>query len=520
MDNRTADNVGHNSTTTGENWTFVEVLLASVAASIGSLLTITGNLMVILAFLTDKRIRTASNCFLLSMSIADLIVGLFSMPLYTMYLILGYWPLGPNVCDVWLSVDYVCCAASILGILTISIDRYRSLTQPMVYRNKMTRRHAMVIIIITWLFSLCLFFIPIIGWQYFEGERTIEQGVCEVQFLQDPFYTAGSIILAYWLPLFITLTVYIKIYIMTRNLVKLQSAKEGNIEIRRHYSKQFASRRYSAVSNSNSPVLSPRVRRNSSICSVSNGGLLKVSGCNTRRPKLDLDEIREVSESSSRTDRDRSVEEDTDADEYQPCLTTVEESPFARRNCAKERTLNNSGNSQKETSKNVSPNKRKISVTFREDNIVLEDVYKPKKTPRRKSFSILSMYSVEDDENRVRERKALTTLSAILGTFIVCWTPYSVFVIVLGICPSCIDPKLYAFSYWLCYINSACNPLCYAFSNLQFRAAFKRILTCRRHVPKWTPNLSTTMNVRGRALSVVSQENVPAYQRTFVDTAF
>ena len=75
-----------------------------------------------------------------------------------------------------------------------------------------------------------------------------------------------------------------------------------------------------------------------------------------------------------------------------------------------------------------------------------------------------------------RARKALKTISVILGAFAACWTPYHVFAIVASFCPSCINVHLYMFSYFLCYLNSPINPFCYAASNQQFKNAFKRIM--------------------------------------------
>ena len=74
-----------------------------------------------------------------------------------------------------------------------------------------------------------------------------------------------------------------------------------------------------------------------------------------------------------------------------------------------------------------------------------------------------------------RARKALRTITIILGAFVLCWTPWHVLSMIMGFCLPCVEPVIYDISYWLCYLNSPINPFCYAFANQQFKKTFLRI---------------------------------------------
>ena len=83
---------------------------------------------------------------------------------------------------------------------------------------------------------------------------------------------------------------------------------------------------------------------------------------------------------------------------------------------------------------------------------------------------------LKEKKTENRARKALKTISLILGAFVTCWTPYHIFAIITSFCPTCVNVHVFMFSYFLCYANSPINPFCYAASNQQFKAVFKRIM--------------------------------------------
>ena len=89
------------------------------------------------------------------------------------------------------------------------------------------------------------------------------------------------------------------------------------------------------------------------------------------------------------------------------------------------------------------------------------------------------------NQEKRQERKAAKTLSAILLAFIITWTPYNVLTLLKAVAPcsddDCFSSELWNFSYYLCYINSTINPVCYALCNASFRRTYVRILTCKWH---------------------------------------
>ncbi|VDM73064.1 unnamed protein product [Strongylus vulgaris] len=122
------------------------------------------------SFKIDKQLQTISNYFLFSLAVADIAIGMISIPLWTYYTVKQSWGIGYTMCQFWLCIDYLMCNASVLNLLLISFDRYFSVTRPLTYRPRRTKRKALIMIACAYIISAILWPPWIISWPFIEGK--------------------------------------------------------------------------------------------------------------------------------------------------------------------------------------------------------------------------------------------------------------------------------------------------------------------------------------------------------------
>ncbi|UXI20149.1 Translationally-controlled tumor protein [Sarcoptes scabiei] len=140
----------------------VTVIVSVIVLVLINIVVIFGNILVILSVLVSSKLRTVTNFFIVSLAVADFLVGIAVLPYSLTLEILDTWIFGEAWCLGWLVIDVWMCTASILNLCAISVDRYLAVTRPVRYRSLMTAKRAKFIIAGVWIISFIICFPPLL----------------------------------------------------------------------------------------------------------------------------------------------------------------------------------------------------------------------------------------------------------------------------------------------------------------------------------------------------------------------
>lgn len=475
-----------NDTVPGHNT--VRNVVVGVILSALAFAACTGNILVVLSVFTNRRLRTVTNFYVVSLAISDLCVSILVMPLGIVVELTGKWLFGSILCEIWVSCDVMLCTASILNLCCISLDRYFAITKPLVYSTKRSKRLALSMIAVVWVAAVAITCPPIFGWQ--EEGRLDDTSFCTLT--RDPGYIIYSSLGSFYVPLTVMVFVYIRIFIVAIKREKRLRPYKRNFVVESHRGKRKS---HSTSGNQSDSTLSESVRltctreesreesRESDDTDEKtvetrlireNGGSSSCKGSNMRRLQEGLIvnstlAMRDISQThnshlhnsrsnGSPTRRKALLSHNTSANTYQKNLhrpTPVHHSPPRPRGRERQQTQINI----RSTASSTSPmcNRRKLGQDGQMD-------YFAKRDEKRKERAAL-----------LKEHKAAKTLAIVVGGFVVCWLPFFLMYVIAPFCACHINPHMESFFTWLGYFNSVLNPGIYALYNRDFRHSFWKL---------------------------------------------
>nr|XP_011751276.1 gastrin/cholecystokinin type B receptor isoform X1 [Macaca nemestrina] len=117
------------------------------------LMSVGGNVLIIVVLGLSRRLRTVTNAFLLSLAVSDLLLAVACMPFTLLPNLMGTFIFGTVICKAVSYFMGVSVSVSTLSLVAIALERYSAICRPLQARVWQTRSHAARVIVATWLLS-------------------------------------------------------------------------------------------------------------------------------------------------------------------------------------------------------------------------------------------------------------------------------------------------------------------------------------------------------------------------------
>ncbi|XP_062407320.1 trace amine-associated receptor 1-like [Sardina pilchardus] len=200
-------------------FTYPIVIQASLYIFFGMavVVTVVGNLLVIISVLHFKQLQTPTNYLILSLAIADLLVGGIVMPPSVMRSVESCWYFGALFCKIHSTIDVMCCTASIIILSMISIDRYYAVCHPLLYKSKITISTVGIMTSISWIVSAVFAYMLTFQELNISGVQAFSNSaVCEGSCILLQSMLSSALASTFYIPCIIIVSIYVKIFLVAQ----------------------------------------------------------------------------------------------------------------------------------------------------------------------------------------------------------------------------------------------------------------------------------------------------------------
>ncbi|XP_076148153.1 melatonin receptor type 1C-like [Alosa pseudoharengus] len=222
------------SRSANESQKTVQPVSLGATTALASVLIITivvdiiGNLLVILSVFRNKKLRNAGNIFVVSLSVADLVVAVYPYPLVLTAIFHNDWIMGDLHCQVSGFIMGLSVIGSIFNITAIAINRYCYICHSLHYDRLYTLKNTCCYLGLTWVLT-AIATVP----NFFVGSLQYDPRVFSCTFAQtvSSYYTISVVVVHFLIPLLVVSFCYLRIWVLVIQ-VKHRVRPENKLKVK------------------------------------------------------------------------------------------------------------------------------------------------------------------------------------------------------------------------------------------------------------------------------------------------
>ncbi|XP_048037734.1 trace amine-associated receptor 13c-like [Megalobrama amblycephala] len=191
-----------------------------VFVSLLSAWTVFLNLLVIISISHFKKLHTPTNLIILSLAVADLLMGL-AMPIDATRLIETCWYFGDTFCGLFIMILGLLFSASLSNLVLIAVDRYVAVCHPLLYPQKITTTKTLASICLSWVCFSTYNTSIVINNRYSDTSLRTDMCYGECSVMMGFAWTVSDMILSFIFPCTLIITLYLRIFCVVHQQVKV-----------------------------------------------------------------------------------------------------------------------------------------------------------------------------------------------------------------------------------------------------------------------------------------------------------
>ncbi|XP_043920555.1 trace amine-associated receptor 4-like [Protopterus annectens] len=203
------------------------------------MMTLGGNITVIIAIAHFRQLHTPTNFLILSLALDDFLIGAIVMPFSMISAVENCWYFGDTFCYLSASFFTALTVISIFHLIFIAVDRYFAICDPLHYSRKITNSVAGIFIVVSWVVPQIYAYSYVFSHAEIVTSKSSCTGSCVLTW--TALSSTVDAFVSFFIPCSVMLCLYAKVFLVAKRhsemLIHIEISQQRTSSSQQHESK-------------------------------------------------------------------------------------------------------------------------------------------------------------------------------------------------------------------------------------------------------------------------------------------